>query len=264
MNAGAGITLASGQTLNNDSNNTVVGDVTADSGSVVSGQGTFANNVTAQSGSILRVGDANGPAPTPTTLDSLFSNGSGTTYDRGSFRLDFGANQDLQAQTFTYSFTDAATGVTFTADLTATANSDNAGATNLQVTSTGGTGAAGVGGTSTGGGNGAIDFDNAGSQGGESLGFTVSNIQQTGGPAISGLAFDGFSEITLYFSDNPGDAGAVTDGTSDIWTFSGPLGTAGNSSDDNLYAFCGYQHSLDRGCLGYFASFGSIRIAFGW
>lgn len=237
MNGGAGITVASSQTLNNNSNNTVVGDVIAGGGSVVSGAGTFADNVTAQSGSVIRVGDAAGPSITEVVLDSLFDTGGGTTYDRGDFRLDFGSNVDLQAQSFIYNFTDPESGVSFVATLTATANSDNGAATNLQVTSTGGTGAAGIGGTNTGGGNGAVDFDNSGSNGGETLSFAVSNVTQIGGPIADDVAFDGFTSLALYFSNNPGDAGAVTDGSSDIWKFNGPLGTAGNSSDDSLYTF---------------------------
>ncbi len=49
-------TVASSQTLNNDSNSTVVGNVSAGSGSIVSGKGIFAGNLTAQSGSTVRVG----------------------------------------------------------------------------------------------------------------------------------------------------------------------------------------------------------------
>ncbi|MFM1902141.1 MAG: hypothetical protein RLZZ440_41, partial [Planctomycetota bacterium] len=49
-------TLAAGQTLNNDSNRTVFGDVVAGSGSTVSGAGAFANNLTALSGSVVRPG----------------------------------------------------------------------------------------------------------------------------------------------------------------------------------------------------------------
>ncbi len=48
--------VVNGQTLNNDSDTTVVGDVIAASGSTVSGDGTFANNLTAQAGSVVRVG----------------------------------------------------------------------------------------------------------------------------------------------------------------------------------------------------------------
>ncbi len=54
-------TVASGQTLNNDSSNTVVGDVIAGNGSTVSGHGTFANTVTAQSGALIQVGAAGMP-----------------------------------------------------------------------------------------------------------------------------------------------------------------------------------------------------------
>ena len=54
-------TLAGGQTLNNDSNSTVLGNTTASSGSTVSGAGTFANNLTAMDGSVVQVGGAGLP-----------------------------------------------------------------------------------------------------------------------------------------------------------------------------------------------------------
>ncbi len=56
MNAGAGLTLASGQVLNNDSENTVTGNISAGTGSTISGHGTFANNITVQSGANLQIG----------------------------------------------------------------------------------------------------------------------------------------------------------------------------------------------------------------
>ncbi len=55
--------VTSGQTLNNDKNGMVVGNVTATQGSIVAGGGTFAGNLAAQAGSTVRVGkDGSGVA----------------------------------------------------------------------------------------------------------------------------------------------------------------------------------------------------------
>lgn len=51
-------TVAAGQTLHNNSNTTVVGDVTAAGGSVVAGVGTFANGLNMQAGARLQIGGA--------------------------------------------------------------------------------------------------------------------------------------------------------------------------------------------------------------
>ncbi len=51
-------TLSNGQTLNNNSNSTVVGNVIAGDGSAVTGKGTFNGNLTAQSGSTIQIGGA--------------------------------------------------------------------------------------------------------------------------------------------------------------------------------------------------------------
>lgn len=74
-------TLTNGQTLNNNSNNTVVGDVDAGNGSTIAGTGTFADNVTAQAGSVIRVGAAGMPSVVGATLIDDFESydNSGTT-----------------------------------------------------------------------------------------------------------------------------------------------------------------------------------------
>jgi hypothetical protein len=61
---GRGLNVANGQTLNSERSGVVLGNVTATTGSTVSGGGTFAGNLTAQPGSIVRVGkDALGFEP---------------------------------------------------------------------------------------------------------------------------------------------------------------------------------------------------------
>ena len=75
-------TLAGGQTLNNDSNNTVVGNIDAGNGSTITGTGTFVGNVTAQNGSTLRIGGAGMPVSASVTLIDNFDaydNSGGTT-----------------------------------------------------------------------------------------------------------------------------------------------------------------------------------------
>ena len=70
---GSGLTLQGGQTLTNNSNTTVVGDVVAGSGATVNGSGTFANNLTMQDGSTLQVGG------------TVASTGVGLTITNGDF-----------------------------------------------------------------------------------------------------------------------------------------------------------------------------------
>ena len=48
------LSLVSGQTLNNNSNTTVVGNVVAASGATITGSGTFSNHVTLHAGSNFR------------------------------------------------------------------------------------------------------------------------------------------------------------------------------------------------------------------
>lgn len=87
----------------------------------------------------------------------------------------------------------------------------------------------------------------------ESISFTVSNINQTGGaPQI--ITFDGFTGLGVFFSTQVSDAGAITDGLSDLWSYDGALGTnpatnadpvgvkvLGSSSDDSLYSWIGFK-----------------------
>lgn len=87
----------------------------------------------------------------------------------------------------------------------------------------------------------------------ESITYAVSNINQTGGPATT-ISFDGFTGLGVFFSAQVSDAGAITDGSSDIWSYDGALGTnpaangdpagtkvLGNSSDDSLYDWFGLK-----------------------
>ena len=90
----------------------------------------------------------------------------------------------------------------------------------------------------------------------ESISFSVGNIQQTAGLPTA-ISFDGFTSLGVFFSTNVSDAGAITDGSSDIWTFDGALGVnpgsngdppgakiLGNSSDDNAFSWFGIrQHT---------------------
>lgn len=90
----------------------------------------------------------------------------------------------------------------------------------------------------------------------ESITLTVSNINQTAGPAAP-ITFDGFTGLGIFFSTQVSDAGAITDSTSDIWSFDGALGTnpatnadppgtkvLGNSSDDSAFSWFGLrQHA---------------------
>ncbi len=97
-------TVVNGQTLNNDSNTTVSGDVLGSSGSTVSGAGTFANNVTMQSGGILQVGSANLPTtlgpPTFQLIDDFSSNSAG---DYTKFIvLDNGGDADSSSSDSTF------------------------------------------------------------------------------------------------------------------------------------------------------------------
>ena len=69
--SGVTFRLRSGQTLNNDSNTTVVGNTFATSGSTVSGAGTFDGNVTAMVGSTLQVGAASLPQQLPGEYELL-------------------------------------------------------------------------------------------------------------------------------------------------------------------------------------------------
>jgi hypothetical protein len=64
---------SSGQTLNNDSNNSVLGNVIASGGSTVSGRGTFQGNLTALNGSVVRVGLAGLSAPMHLSIDDFES-----------------------------------------------------------------------------------------------------------------------------------------------------------------------------------------------
>lgn len=101
-------------------------------------------------------------------------------------------------------------------------------------------------------------LDDAGPSNPESITFAVSNITQTAGPVVP-ITFDGFSALSVFFSAQVSDAGAITNGTSDIWSFDGNLGTnpvdgdpntpsgtkvLGNSSDDSLFEWFGLrQHA---------------------
>ena len=69
-------TLASGQTLNNNSNTTVVGNVLASGGSKVQGNGTFENDLTAQSGSRIEIGSSTTvPTQSLSTTNGNFESG---------------------------------------------------------------------------------------------------------------------------------------------------------------------------------------------
>ncbi|MCO6045456.1 family 43 glycosylhydrolase [Aeoliella sp. ICT_H6.2] len=73
---GSTFQLAAGQTLINQSDTTVVGDVTATSGSTVTGKGVFRHNVTIASGSRLAVGGATATtAPTLSVTNGDFETG---------------------------------------------------------------------------------------------------------------------------------------------------------------------------------------------
>ncbi len=71
--------LASGQTLNNNSDTTVIGDVIAGNGSTVTGDGTFADNLTMQSGSTLQIGGVGLPVSSTAMLIDNFD-----SYDNSS------------------------------------------------------------------------------------------------------------------------------------------------------------------------------------
>ena len=216
-----GFSVASGQTLNNDSNTTVDGNVTAGSGSTVSGKGTFANDVTAESGSIVRVGIAGVNPASNTVVSGLFDGGNGTTYDGSDDPAADGQAEYVK----TFTFTDGI--ATFTADVRIAAGGGDG---TLTAASSGHMGVTGS--------NGTI------SQAGEKHTFTVENIVETTDTGAT-IDFDGFTTIALYFTSEDSDAGALTDNSSDIWSFDGKLGdiggakASGNTTDDNAYTWTG-------------------------
>ncbi|MCA9236458.1 MAG: hypothetical protein KDA44_13375 [Planctomycetales bacterium] len=75
----APFTLAGGQTLHNDSNTTVVGNVAAASGAVVTGAGAFADNLDMQAGSTLRIGAAGLPIASSLALIDNFDSYNNST-----------------------------------------------------------------------------------------------------------------------------------------------------------------------------------------
>ena len=98
------------------------------------------------------------------------------------------------------------------------------------------------------GGNGAID------QPGEGVQFSVSNVAVASGPSPALASFDGFTALGIFFAQSSDDAGAITDGTTDLWTYDGALGTSpgsnadpagvktpGQSSDDSIYDWFGIK-----------------------
>jgi hypothetical protein len=73
--------IVGGQTLDNEHNGTVVGNVVAASGATVAGGGTFANNLIAFSGSTIRVGTAGLSLPSWTPIDDFESYAPGKLVD---------------------------------------------------------------------------------------------------------------------------------------------------------------------------------------
>jgi|GEM_PF-7095778 len=101
------------------------------------------------------------------------------------------------------------------------------------------------------GGNGALD-DGAGI--GESLTFTIGSISNVVGAGPGDISFDGFTSLGIFFADGVSDAGAITNGLTDIWSYDGPLGgqpatigdpagakITGSSTDDGAYSWFGHS-----------------------
>lgn len=79
--------------------------------------------------------------------------------------------------------------------------------------------------------NGALDTV------GESVTATLQsiNVSNLNGFAAGNadVSFDGFTDVILYFVGNVGDAGAITDGSSDLFTWEGTLDATENGGDPN-------------------------------
>ena len=190
-----------------------------------------ASTISVIAGGITRNPTQNGGAAGPYDTTINDRDGSGDADD----------NHNVPAFTRTFSLT-STEGVTFDYDLTFTAGGGILHNFNSP------TNAYGVD-------NGGGDDNNALDEGPnpESITFSVDNIVQTGGlPAT--ITFDGFTGVGIFFAQGDDDAGAITDGTQDLWSFAGMLGTnpananaatplgvkvLGNSTDDSLFEWYG-------------------------
>ncbi len=161
---------------------------------------------------------------------------AGTTFRNLFYDNSAGQNNggNIDVPTFTYfrSLTDADTGVEFDIEVLLTPSAGgtlrtNGGTTDREF------------GVRTAGNNPAIEP-------GESVTATLETVTLTNAnglnPADIDIAFDGFTDVIIYFSGNLGDAGKVTDGTTDLWSFEGSLDPAVNggspvTSDDSLFTF---------------------------